>query len=126
MPSWQPDLHALLAGLRLSPAREAEIVEELSQHLDDRYEELREAGATDADARPLALEELDEAGGLTGRLQALSQAHAPMPLVHGQSSPRWLRGFWRDVRYAARMMKRQPWFAATIVVTLGLGIAGKS
>jgi putative ABC transport system permease protein len=50
MPSWQPDLHALLAGLRLSPVREAEIVEELSQHLDDRYAELREAGATDADA----------------------------------------------------------------------------
>ena len=126
MPSWQPDLHALLAGLRLSPVREAEIVEELSQHLDDRYAELREAGATDADARRLALEELDEAGGLTGRLQALSQAHAPMPLVHGQSSPGWLRGFWRDVRYAARMMKRQPWFAATIVVTLGLGIAVNS
>jgi putative ABC transport system permease protein len=49
-----------------------------------------------------------------------------MPLVHGQSSPGWLRGFWRDVRYAARMMKRQPWFAATIVVTLGLGIAVNS
>jgi hypothetical protein len=78
---WQPDLHALLAGLRLSPAREAEIVEELSQHLDDRYEELREAGATDADARRLALEELDEAGGLTGRLQALSQAQSIRNLV---------------------------------------------
>ena len=41
---WTPDLRARLAQLRLSPAREAEIVEELSQHLDDRYEELRAAG----------------------------------------------------------------------------------
>jgi hypothetical protein len=33
-----------LSGLRLSPTREAEIVEELSQHLDDRYRELIAGG----------------------------------------------------------------------------------
>ena len=33
------------------PAREAEIVEELSQHLDQRYEELRASGVSDAEAR---------------------------------------------------------------------------
>ena len=40
MPDWSHDLRRRLSELRLSPAREAEIVEELSQHLDDRYEEL--------------------------------------------------------------------------------------
>ena len=64
MPDWSDDLRARLADLRLSPAREVEIVEELSQHLDDRYEELRAAGSSDADARRLAIEELNEAGGL--------------------------------------------------------------
>ena len=39
MPEWDADLRARLAGLQLTPAREAEIIEELSQHLDDRYEE---------------------------------------------------------------------------------------
>ena len=119
MPSWERDLRARLAGLHLSPAREAEIVEELSQHLDDRYEELRAAGSSDADARRQALAELSEGGGLADRMQALSQAHIPAPIVHGGSSAGWLRGFREDVRYAARIMKRQPWFAATIVVTLG-------
>ena len=36
MPSWERHVRPRLSSLRLSPAREAEIVEELSQHLDDR------------------------------------------------------------------------------------------
>ena len=123
MPNWQRDLNVLLAGLHLGPAREAEIVEELSQHLDDRYEELRTAGSSDAEARRLALAELSDGGGLADRMQALSQAHTSAPIVYGRSNGGWLRGLREDVRYAARIMKRQPWFAATIVVTLGLGIA---
>ena len=47
MPDWKPVLLARLAGLPLTPAREAEIVEELSLHLDDRYSELIRGG-TDA------------------------------------------------------------------------------
>jgi putative ABC transport system permease protein len=120
---WRRDLRARLAELRLSPEREAEIIEELSQHLDDRYEELRRAGARDEDARRLALDELNESGGLAGRMQALSQARTPAPVVHGQASTGWLRGIWQDLRYAVRTVTREPGFAATIVVTLALGIA---
>ena len=35
MPKWAAHLRPRLASLRLSPAREHEIVEELSQHLED-------------------------------------------------------------------------------------------
>jgi putative ABC transport system permease protein len=120
---WTPDLRARLAALRLSPAREAEVIEELSQHLDDRYEELRAAGSSDADARRLAIQELNEAGGLAHRMHALSQAHTPPPVIHGQPSGGLLRGSWQDLRAALRTMRRQPGFAATIVVTLAVGIA---
>jgi len=34
MPDWRPDIASRLGGLRLDPAREAEIIDELSQHLD--------------------------------------------------------------------------------------------
>ena len=46
MRDWREDVRARLASLRLSPTREAEIVDELSQHLDDRYRELLDAGTS--------------------------------------------------------------------------------
>ena len=94
MPDWTRELHARLAELRISPAREAEIVEELSQHLNDRYEELRAAGSSDADARRLAIEELNEAGGLARRMQTLSQSHTQ------SARRRWTTGR----RSAARLL----------------------
>ena len=39
MPEWAQYVRPHLAGLRLDPVREAEIVDEVSQHLDLRYEE---------------------------------------------------------------------------------------
>ena len=121
MPDWNADLRARLAGLQLTPAREAEIIEELSQHLDDRYEELQASGIGDADARRMALDELSEAGELAQRMRTLSQSHSPAPIVHGRSSGRPMHGLWEDLRYAARALKKQPGFTAVVVLTLGLG-----
>ena len=50
MGRWEADLRARLAALRLASARETEIIEELSLHLDEHYEELR-AGGADHSAR---------------------------------------------------------------------------
>lgn len=41
MPDWAELLRPRLARLRLSPEREAEIIDELGEHLEQRYEELR-------------------------------------------------------------------------------------
>ena len=46
MPDWKPEIRARLRGLRLTATREEEIVEELSQHLDDRYEHLLSDGSS--------------------------------------------------------------------------------
>ena len=48
MPEWKDAIRNQLAGLKLAPAREAEIVEELAQHAEDRYRELRSDGATES------------------------------------------------------------------------------
>ena len=50
MPDWKAEIRRQLAGLKLAPVREAEIAEELAQHAEDRYRELRSGGATDAEA----------------------------------------------------------------------------
>src|SRR4030095_5677559 len=125
MPRWTHELRTRLAALHLRPAREAEIVEELSQHLDDRYEELRAAGTRDADASRLALDELSAVRGLPAHLRSLTQARTPAVVVHGQPGRGLFRGLWEDVRYALRTMRRQPGSAATIRVTPALGLAAQ-
>lgn len=57
MPDWARDVRARLSSLRLSPTREREIVEELSQHLDDRWHELIAGGLASDEAARLTLAE---------------------------------------------------------------------
>ena len=47
MPDWKPEIQRRVAPLNLVPAREAEIVDELSQHLEDRYQELLASGQSE-------------------------------------------------------------------------------
>jgi DNA-binding PadR family transcriptional regulator len=39
MPDWKEEIRKRLEGMSLSPVREHEIIEELSQHLEDQYEQ---------------------------------------------------------------------------------------
>ena len=58
MPEWKPEIRRRLAPLRLSSAREAEIADELAQHLEDRYQELLATGQSEDGAFRTAIDEL--------------------------------------------------------------------
>jgi len=66
MPDWKAKLRERLAGLRLPAAREAEIVEELAQHLEDFHAEAMSGGASVAEAERAVWSELSAGGRIEG------------------------------------------------------------
>jgi len=123
MPEWRTEIRARLATLRLRPEREVDIVEEVAQHLDDRYREMRARGITAADAEAGAWRELEQDDVLA---REVARVERPQPLeLPPPGAPargRWLAALWQDLRHAVRSLRKQPAFAATVIVALALSI----
>jgi hypothetical protein len=76
MPEWRQLVRERLQGINLPPADEIGIVEELAQHLEDRYRELCGAGTTHEEALTRSLDEI--AGDLADGLRdALNDTREP-------------------------------------------------
>ncbi len=127
MPDWGAIIRERLRGLDLEGAREAEIVEELSEHLDDRYAERISAGATEEQALQSAMEELEGSELLSESLRSAGETPAAGPVsLGGSGSGGLLRGVRHDLRLAFRMIRVNPAFSAMVIVLLALGVAGTS
>src|SRR5262245_42190796 len=95
--------------------REAEMAEELRAHLELRVQRNVAQGMSPEDARHAALQTF---GGLEQIKERCRDERWRGWL--------WLEQFSQDVRHAIRSLRRNPGFAATIVLTLALGIGGNA
>src|SRR4026207_1420122 len=112
MPDFKAEIRQSIAEWNWPPEREAEIVEELSQDLEERFEKALTEGASEEEAKQLALQELVQPDSLGAQLKRVKMPLRQPPLTIGaKKTRRRFAGFWDDIRFGLRILRRQPGFA---------------
>jgi putative ABC transport system permease protein len=126
MPDWSMEISRRLSSLNLESAHEVEIVEEVSQHLDDRYHELISGGVKEEDARRAVLMELNDGEMFAQERPGVVREARREPAGHGNDGQGFVASLGQDLRYALRQIQRNPGFALVAILTLGLGIGAST
>ena len=122
-PEWRTLVRDALSRITNDPAHDEDIIEELSQHLAQQFDEHRSRGLSRDRALELAVAELSDPAMLARSIREAARPRplAPIPPAAGGSPFMWT-DFMQDLKYGVRVLMRSRGFAIAAVLTLSIGI----
>jgi len=126
MPEWKQVIRERFASAKLDAESESAIIEELAQHLDELYQDLRASGHTDEECRVLVLEELREETLLANIRSSVGRRRRAETLAIRPGTRGYVPAMNHNLKVAFRNLRTKQLFSLLVIGLLAIGIGGNA